>query len=121
MLVQYYLVDHSLRTTGGGKLRKGKVAAQCCHGALYAHEKALSMTGHFYQTVYMRWYTNDMAKIILLCTTSDLERALLEYPNASEVVDLGFTEIAPNTRTVVVLPVMPKDQAPEWVAQLSLL
>jgi peptidyl-tRNA hydrolase len=46
---------------------------------------------------------------------------LKEFDLAVEVIDLGRTEVVPGTRTVVVLPVMPKDQAPNWIKELPLL
>lgn len=114
MNVQYYLVDHSLQ------MRRGKIMAQCCHGALYAHAEGIAKVDS-YCTEYLRWYQNQMPKIVLKCTAEHLERAMAEYPRAVEVIDAGHTEVAPGTRTVVVLPVIPKHDAPDWVKELPLL
>lgn len=123
-LVQYYLVDHSLR------MRRGKTCAQCGHGALYAHKLASSMVQHGqvakianleYWRMYFMWEVEDMPKIVLKCDGEHLRRALDEFELAIEVVDSGKTEIAPGTRTVVVLPVMEKESAPQWIRSLPLL
>lgn len=143
MLVQYYLVDHSL------KMRRGKVCAQCAHGALLmdqayrdrdAGEAITAMNdihrGNFEKAVvflerliskgdefkgYSYWREGSMAKIVLKCQSDDLDRAMFEFDHAVAVIDAGKTEIPENTRTVVVLPIMTKEQAPDWIKDLPLL
>ena len=118
MLVQYYIVDHSL------SMRRGKAAAQVAHAAekaLLAGQQEQNTVG-WYDTPYTQWLEGDLrTKVVLKGTTADLQRALDEIPNTLEIRDAGLTEIEPNTRTVVVLPVMSKENAPSWVQQLSLL
>jgi len=94
-------------------MSKGKIAAQCAHGALLAQEPNPHED-------YEMWFHTDMTKIILKASSEDLQRAIDEE-NATEVVDKGYTEVPPNSRTVVVLPVMEKEKAPSWTRKLPLL
>lgn len=118
-LVQYYLVDATL------KMRKGKTGAQCGHGALLAHSltKGICDYGKFYDydQIYYQWFSTNMAKIVLKSCPEEMDRAKAEFKMMlTEVFDNGRTEIAPNTRTVVVLPVLFKENAPEWIRNLPL-
>jgi len=126
-IVQYYLVDAGLN------MRKGKIAAQCAHGALLAHKiyqriallaqkDPHDMKSHGHNSFYLKWEGGDSTKIVLKATAEELKRANNEYRHmAAIVVDRGYTEVPANTTTVVVLPVMLKDGAPEWIKNLPLL
>jgi peptidyl-tRNA hydrolase len=121
-LVQYYLVDHSL------KLRRGKVCSQVGHGAILSERMFQKMRyfsnseSYLKTSAYEEWFRNhDQTKIVLKASTEDLQRAMAEFKDAIEVIDAGKTEIAEGTRTVVVLPVIYKDMAPDWVKELPLL
>ena len=145
MLVQYYLVDRTL------KMRQGKACAQCAHGALIVQKRhckfssnvdkerihrhlsengfdstssldavALELQSSFVET-YKAWDEGGNAKVVLKADAELLQRAMDEFEFAVEVIDAGFTEVAPGSRTVVVLPVMKKEDAPDWIQALKLL
>jgi peptidyl-tRNA hydrolase len=114
-------------------MRKGKVGAQCAHGALLADQiyqrlKKLGeqdigdLTSRTHANLYGRWFKGDMTKIVLKGNPETIQKAADTYAHmAAIVVDNGFTEIPPNTITVAVLPIMDKADAPEWIKELSLL
>lgn len=111
-LVQYYLVDTTL------KMRKGEIAAQVAHGAVYS---MISYYGNPYH-LYGCWMNGPLMKKIILGADQELmSQACQKYPLAIEVFDAGLTEVDPGTRTVVVLPVMEKTNAPDWIQRLKLL
>jgi len=126
-LVQYYIVDAALG------LRKGKIGAQCAHGALLADRvyqsvqtwaeanpedsKSVALANQ-----YADWFNGLMTKIVLKGDIGSMNWAQTTYGHmAATVVDAGFTEIPAGTTTVVVLPIMDKSEAPDWVRGLKLL
>ena len=141
-LVQYYLVDRSL------SMRQGKACAQCAHGALladrgyrdrnafsaadamHAIEDGGSSVSAFLDRMqdadteygqYKLWRDGGMRKIVLRADSSLLQKAMDDFEFAVEVIDDGHTEVDPGTRTVVVLPVMRKNEVPSWIGELKLL
>jgi len=126
-LVQYYIVDNCLG------MRKGKVGAQCAHGALLAHqiyERMRTINSREYgspqtQTMaaqYQKWLNGDMTKIVLKGDSGHVLLAAQEFGRlAAIVVDKGYTDIDPGSKTVAVLPLMNKEDAPDWVKELQLL
>ena len=60
-----------------------------------------------------------MTKVILKGTLNDL--IVLHALGNTLIVDKGWTEIPPDSKTVVVLPVMWKSNAPEMIQKMKLL
>lgn len=115
-LIQYYIVDHSL------KMRKGKIAAQVAHGAMYAMNYYFECQDESYLNIFESWLNADIKKCILKGAAEDLNKAEEEFGKRCSVVkDNGHTQVPVGSRTVVVLPVMDKSEAPEWIKNLQLL
>jgi len=127
-LVQYYIVDATL-----GIRSKGKIGAQCAHGALLAHEiyerlRVLAdkyhtdLTSRGHANTYNKWYGGQMTKIVLKGDPEVMEKAGKEYGHMTAcVIDSGFTEVPEGSQTVVVLPIMKRDDCPDWLTELRLL
>ena len=124
---QYYIVDATLG------MRKGKIGAQCAHGALLAdliyQRLALlasrdegDSTSRLEANLYCKWFEDEMTKIVLKGNPEILAKATDEFGRmAALVVDNGHTEIPAGSQTVIVLPIMLKEDAPDWVKELKLL
>lgn len=127
-LVQYYIVDTTL-----GIRSKGKIGAQCAHGALLADviyrrlqklaaQDDADLTSRTTASRYHRWFDGQMTKIVLRGDPDVFEKAVKIYGRmAVTVVDSGFTEVPPGSKTVVVLPILDRAEVPEWLAELKLL
>ena len=123
--VQYYLVDNTLG------MRKGKVGAQCAHGALladrlYQRLQNISLLDQMptkrkiASERYLTWFRGEMKKIVLKGNPEILAKAISEYVRMTAVViDNGHTEIPAGSMTVVVLPIMDKTNAPDWLKELK--
>lgn len=110
-LIQYYVVNGELGMSAG------KIAAQVAHAAIDAalHEAfAPGNSGRF-----SAWYHGERKKIILRGRQTDLEK--LAAAGFHAVRDLGYTEVAPDSLTCVVLPVMTRREAKKYIGRLRLL
>ena len=108
--VLYLLVDRSL------KMRQGKACAQVGHACI------LTALKYSDKTLFYNWVDSGQTKIVLKCQSEDLDRAEEEFKEDAIVVrDFGRTELEPNTRTVVALPLRRKDEIPSWIKELPLL
>jgi PTH2 family peptidyl-tRNA hydrolase len=137
-LVQYYIVDSEL------KMRKGKIAAQCAHGAVYFSSSLkfrlssfipmkflnlmedLSSNYHIENNVLSmkrikEWGNGLNKKIVLKGNQDIMDKVMLFYPDSIEVIDEGLTDVEKGTRTVVVLPLIDKNKAPLWIKELKTL
>ena len=85
----------------------GKVAAQCCHGAVDLY-RTLSRQADPPSTVLEQWELNGETKVVVGCKN---EEALIKLATAAEAVpdvtcsiiqDAGRTEVAAGSRTVAV-------------------
>ena len=81
------------------KMRKGKIAAQCCHGAIGAYKKSPA-------DKIRKWENEAYAKVV--CKVQSLDeliqlKKLAEQKNISNylVVDAGRTQIPTSTVTVL--------------------
>ena len=83
------------------KMRKGKIAAQCCHGAIGAYKKSPS-------DKVRKWENEAYAKVVLKVQTLDEleelkkiadEKGIVSYL----VVDAGRTQIPTSSVTVLAL------------------
>ena len=83
------------------KMGKGKIAAQCCHGAIGAYKKSP-------QDKIRKWENEAYAKVVLKVKTKDelLELKKLADQNGISsylVVDAGRTQIPTSSVTVLAL------------------
>ena len=83
------------------KMGKGKIAAQCCHGAIGAYKKSP-------QDKIRKWENEAYAKVVLKVKTKEelLELKKLADQNGISnylVVDAGRTQIPTSSVTVLVL------------------
>ena len=84
------------------KMRPGKVAAQCCHACLGAYRQARN------QDILKRWL-NEGEKIVTLKIGSEQElltlyqRAKMDDVNAFYIEDLGLTQVAEGSKTVLAI------------------
>jgi hypothetical protein len=107
-LIQYYVVNADLG------MSIGKTSAQVAHACMIDCEKYRGTE------LYEQWRRTAITKVILRGT----EELLIKLHNDfgyTLIIDKGWTEIAPDSKTVVVAPVMWKSQAPEIIQKLRLL
>jgi PTH2 family peptidyl-tRNA hydrolase len=105
-LIQYYVINTELL------MSKGKVNAQVAHASMLA-------TLHYQnQPSFIIWQNDKMKKVMLEGMTKDLIG--LRSLGFITVVDLGLNEIEPNSLTVVVLPIMTREEAHKFVKRLQL-
>ncbi|XP_066148817.1 probable peptidyl-tRNA hydrolase 2 [Euwallacea fornicatus] len=86
------------------KMQKGKVAAQCGHGAMAAYATTLSTS----PSLLKNWLKNGGTKIALRVDSEDqmleLDRKAKENNVLSCIIrDAGQTQVAPGTRTVIAI------------------
>jgi PTH2 family peptidyl-tRNA hydrolase len=108
----YFLVDTSLRMGGG------KVAGQVGHAAaLWTRRLERQPTA-----AYRSWLANHEPKIVLKSDGETMRALLVRHPSqAAAVFDLGRTQIAPNSLTVLAFaPDVPSALPPE-ITKLKLL
>ena len=83
------------------KMRKGKIAAQCCHGSIGAYKKTAPEK-------IRKWENEDYAKVVLKVQTKE---ELIELKKLADekgisnylVVDAGRTQIPTSSITVLAL------------------
>jgi peptidyl-tRNA hydrolase len=93
----------------------GKIAAQCSHGSM------LIALRDQYEAKFQLWQNTVMRKIILSGKLNDIEKIQQQVHNSILIIDKGFTEIEPNSKTVLVLPVMTREESKKLVGRLRLL
>lgn len=100
------------------KIGKGKLAGQIGHAVMsYAYYRLKHLGTE--DPLLARYMTHEQKKIVLFCPE---ERLLsLEAEGYLTIRDKGYTQLAPNTLTVVNLGVHAKDAVPEWVQGLKLV
>lgn len=87
------------------KMGKGKIAAQVGHVVQHISEEIIRSAYEQrrppeYYFTYMKWKQSGNAKIVLKTTQEQL-KVLMEMPEARHVIDAGRTQIEPNSLTVV--------------------
>lgn len=108
-LVQYFIVNTDLGMSAG------KIAAQVGHAAM------LIALRDQYQENFQVWREIAMKKIVLGCNEERMCKIIDENPTVIRIIDKGFTEIAPNSLTVVGFPIMTRREAYKWVHGLQTL
>lgn len=108
-LVQYYIVNKDLN------MSTGKIAAQCCHGSMLIALRDQS------DKKFQLWKSTAMRKVVLKGTLKEIKKIKELIPNSILIIDNGYTEIEPNSETVLVLPVMTREESRKIVGRLRLL
>lgn len=101
---------------------KGKIAAQCCHAAVGAFEKAM----HKDPEALKIWQYTGQAKVALKTDSVDEIKQISDNAKkmgliTSLVRDAGRTQIAPNSITVLGIGPAPKDVIDKVTGHLKLL
>jgi peptidyl-tRNA hydrolase len=113
--VMYTVVRKSLN------MSTGKVGAQCQHAMDYLTREVERTEITFdrvnwkeeltLRTTFRAWRdSQDHAKVVLGANDEEFEQVKLENPRHFPVVDLGYTQVAPNTVTCLGLWPMRKSQ-----------
>lgn len=103
-------------------MTKGKIAAQCCHGALGAYQDAVART----PGAVRYWEEYGQAKVALKV---DSEAELLELYKAAKrsglpsdlIIDAGRTQIEPGSKTVCAIGPAPVGRIDAITGHLKLL
>ena len=88
------------------KMGKGKIAAQCCHAAV-------SAVLHGDEKVIKHWQERFAVKVALKCPSEELlikiqMEAIKRGLIANIVIDIGRTQIVPNTKTICAIGPAPR-------------
>lgn len=70
---------------------------------------------------FKTWKDIAMKKVVLQGTLKEIKKIKELVPNSILIVDKGFTEIEPNSETVLVLPIMTREKSRKIVGRLILL
>jgi PTH2 family peptidyl-tRNA hydrolase len=114
-LKQVFLVRSDLR------MGKGKAAAQCCHAAIEAYERAKEEWPEWVKA----WKMQNQAKVVLRVSS---EKELISFYNmlkgkfpSALVRDAGRTQLEPNTATCLAAGPAPADKLDNITGKLKLL
>lgn len=104
----YFVVNRDL------KMGKGKIAAQVAHAAI-----ALARRLDVKNKVHQVWERTYQAKIVLGANDQTFQKLI---PICDHIVqDMGFTQIACGSQTVLAWLPMEEQQVPDQLKQLKLL
>lgn len=86
------------------KMGKGKIAAQCGHGAVGAYQNAMETCPH----IVRQWERNGCAKIAVRVESKEemlsiRKSAALKSLSYCVIHDAGRTQVEPNTMTVLAI------------------
>lgn len=112
-LVMYFLVRSDL------KMSKGKIAAQVGHAVQ-------DLTFHCPRPIYDQYCRNNSAKICLQVADLEELEAVVRQCRAKRfahhlVIDMGLTQVAPDTPTVLGIGPVSRDKIQSIVGKLKLL
>ncbi|OWR53720.1 peptidyl-tRNA hydrolase 2 [Danaus plexippus plexippus] len=101
---------------------KGKMAAQCCHAAVGAFEKAIKKDPEGLK----HWQKTGQAKVAVKTDSVDEIKQILDNAKKLGIItslirDAGRTQIAPNSITVLGVGPAPKDVIDKVTGHLKLL
>jgi len=108
-LIQYYIVNQQLNMSAG------KISAQCSHGSM------LMALRDQLDPKFISWMDSIMRKVVLRGKLKDIKKLQEQISGSILITDRGFTEVAPNSETVLVLPIMTREEAKQYVKKLQLL
>jgi len=121
--VQYYIVNMDLQ------MSRGKIAAQCAHGATYYVMAIMNKREKFINTDieissmrrFNEWANQGMRKVILQGDTKAIQKATQSLLETYLVIDEGRTEVDNGSRTVVTFAPLLKSCSPSWLKRLQVL
>jgi PTH2 family peptidyl-tRNA hydrolase len=104
------------------KMTKGKIAAQCCHGAIGAYQLAEDIA----PDALRRWERSGCAKVALQVASEEALTAAYRAARAARlphylVVDAGRTQIEPGSKTVCAIGPAPVGAIDQLTGGLKLL
>ena len=108
-LIQYFIVNQDL------KMSVGKISAQVSHGA------TIMAIRDRCEPNFMNWLDNVKRAIVLQADEDTMRKLHSKILNSICIIDKGFTEIPENSFTVLVLPIMTREKARQYVGNLKLL
>lgn len=108
-LIMYFILNTDL------VMSSGKKCAQVAHAATVLCVQA---TG---SEPFDSWYKGEMKKIVLGATEEKMRSLRALHPSLIPIHDAGYTEVAPNSLTVLGLPVMTRAQAAPILKRLQTL
>ena len=120
--VLYTVVRKSLKMTGG------KIGSQCQHAFDYLTRDVMKLlvnpTLSTWEADRMERFnawrnTEDHAKVVLGATDEEFEQVKKEYPLHFLVIDLGYTQVAPNTETCLGLWPLKKSERSALLQRLK--
>lgn len=117
--IMYILVNSEL------KMKTGKISSQCCHSSC----KVIQILENFKDKpeYYVKWLSNGYPKIILKADEITLKMCIDNYNNVNKeiwcvhTIDLGRTQIKPNSLTSVAFNPILRKSVPEFIKTLKLL
>ena len=124
-MIMYILANTTL------KMGKGKIAAQCCHGACRVVRILEQLPVK--PSWYSKWYHQGTTKVVLKCDEPTMMDILARYGTIVSktriaddiwcvpVNDAGRTQIAAGSLTVLAFRPMLKEEAPDCIKMLKLL
>ena len=107
-LIQYFVVNKDLN------MSLGKIAAQVAHVCMLI---ALRDQDNI---EFQQWKNSIMKKVILSGHEKDLKK-LMALDFVIPIIDKGFTEIPPDSLTVIGFPIMTRIEANIYVRKFRLL
>lgn len=103
--IMYFVVNSDL------KMGPGKIAGQVGHGAIESFKHSPR------NKLFYTWDKGASAKVILTAPKQKMDELLEKYPDITiPIIDLGRTQIAPNSFTVLVFHIMPRNSNPDLVS-----
>lgn len=125
-IIVYYVVNSSLKMTGG------KVAAQTAHATQLLMQEYLELAMHNrsgcgiipddynqYWELFDEWLDSSYKKVILSANQSQWEYLKKSKQKHLIVIDMGLNEISPNSETVMVFYPMEKSTVPKQITKLQ--
>lgn len=115
--VMYILVNQDL------SMGKGKIVAQCCHSVT----RMIKTLEYKKLECYTNWLNNHEPKIVLKASEKELLYCIENYSNYNKdifcvhTIDLGRTQIKPNSLTTVVFCPIMRKYTPDLIRKLKLL
>jgi peptidyl-tRNA hydrolase len=117
-IILYLIIRSSLN------MSVGKTAVQAAHGTQYIYEKFLKMQMFTAQSnLFYDWNESLHRKIVLKADDKEFEKIKAELPKEdyAVVVDMGLTELSPNTETCIAIFPNYKSKCHKLVKKLQLL
>lgn len=108
-LIQYFIVNKDLN------MSTGKIAAQVSHAAMFIALRDQN------KEKFQKWLSIAFKKVILKATEKEIVKLHELISNSKLIIDNGLTEVQPNSKTVLRLPVMTRKEAHQYVKRLRLL